>query len=246
MNETQSTRIFIGTSPNGYDREIENVYEYSLRKNCSTRLEIIWMRQSNKNFSIWNGWDSSLWYTPFSGFRWAIPEACDFKGRAIYTDVDMINFKDISLLQNVDLNGKPFAARQGRRFGGFETCVMVIDCEKAKNFLPSVKKMKADKNMHDKLRHKFCSSQKYIKPINPKWNCLDGEEYNLEDIYQLHFTNMATQPWKPQWYTGQTKKHPRKDVEEIFYTLKEEANKAGFFSKSIPNHEKVILEIIGR
>ena len=32
-------------------------------------------------------------------------------------------------------------------------------------FLPSVKKMKADKNMHDKLRHKFCSSQKYIKPI---------------------------------------------------------------------------------
>ena len=87
------TKIFVGTSPNNYDAEIEMIYEYSLRKHCKSNLEINWMRLSNKDQDFWSNWNTKKWFTPFSGFRWSIPQFCDFKGRVIYTDVDMINFK---------------------------------------------------------------------------------------------------------------------------------------------------------
>ena len=98
-----SIPIFIGTSPNGEDRDIERIYEYSLRKNSSQDLQIHWMKLSDDKSSIWGGWNTSKWFTPFSGLRWAIPHACNFQGKAIYTDVDMINQKDISDLYNIDM-----------------------------------------------------------------------------------------------------------------------------------------------
>jgi lipopolysaccharide biosynthesis glycosyltransferase len=129
MIMTEKVRIFIGTSANGEDADAEMTYEYSLRKNTDRELDIVWMRQTRDEKSVWGGWNTERWSTPFSGFRWAIPEVCGFEGRAIYTDVDMINFKDISLLLDTDLNGKPVAARRGSRFGGHEFCVMVFDCQ---------------------------------------------------------------------------------------------------------------------
>ena len=85
-------KLFIGTSANYEDRDAELVYEYSLRRNSSSSLEINWMRLSNQRGSFWSNWNTKGWHTPFSGFRWAVPYLCNFKGRAIYTDVDMINF----------------------------------------------------------------------------------------------------------------------------------------------------------
>ena len=76
-------RIFIGTSANNEDADSEMVLEYTLRKNSSLPLEITWMRQTHDQNSIWGGWETQRWSTPFSGFRWAIPEACGFTGRAI-------------------------------------------------------------------------------------------------------------------------------------------------------------------
>ena len=79
-------RMFIGSSSNGEDAPIEAVYDYSLNQNCSRDLDIVWMRQTEDVDSFWGGWNTPLWSTPFSGFRWAIPEYCNFEGRAIYTD----------------------------------------------------------------------------------------------------------------------------------------------------------------
>ena len=68
---------------------------------------------------------------PFSGFRWGIPEACNFEGKAIYTDVDMINMRDMAELVDLEvLKGKLCLARDGKRFGGKEFCVIVFDCAK--------------------------------------------------------------------------------------------------------------------
>ena len=111
-------RMFIGTSSCGEDNPIEAIYEYSLRKNCSQELDIVWMKQTNDPTSYWHGFTSHNWPTPFSGYRWAIAEYCNFEGRALYTDCDMINFKDIAELWNTDMQGKPLAARKGTRFGG--------------------------------------------------------------------------------------------------------------------------------
>ena len=91
-------KIFIGTSANYEDGDAELVYEYSLRKNSSSCLEINWMRLSNQEDSFCSNWNTKGWYTPFSAFRWAVPYLCNFEGRAIYTDVDMINFHDITEL----------------------------------------------------------------------------------------------------------------------------------------------------
>ena len=149
-----SLKIFIGSSSNHEDSPIECIYEYTLRKNSKKDLDIIWMRQSYDKDSYWFNWDTSEWFTPFSGFRWGIAEACQFKGKALYTDVDMKNFRDISHLFNYNLDGKPFGmvwdsqqdngkkgAKLGVPRGWWCDSVMLFDCEKAKPYMDSIKDM---------------------------------------------------------------------------------------------------------
>ena len=64
----------------------------------------------------------------------------------------------------------------------------------------------------------------------------------IEEIKQLHFTNMQTQPWKPTWYKGQTKEHPRSDILNLFNNLRAEALQNGYQLKDIPK-EKVEYKI---
>jgi lipopolysaccharide biosynthesis glycosyltransferase len=268
-----SLKIFIGSSSNNEDAAIESIYEYTLRKNSSIDLDITWMRQSNDFSSIWSGWNTAKWFTPFSGFRWAIPEICNFKGRALYTDVDMINFVDISKLFDIDLKDKPFGSRVVKlknipfpsfkiknlakfknpikisRFSGFQPCVMLIDCEKAKDFLDPVQFQKNDVNIHNSymqsfIKKPFFSESKIFTEIDPRWNCLDGENLPIEEIFQLHFTNMSTQPWEPEWFTGERKLHPREDIVTLFYELLEEASQHGFSPKKYLGPQ-IRYEIIG-
>jgi lipopolysaccharide biosynthesis glycosyltransferase len=227
-------KIFIGSSPNGEDREIERIYEYSLRKHCTEPLDIEWMKIDKDESNIWGGWNTSKWFTPFSGFRWAIPHFCNYEGKAIYTDVDMINFRDIKDLYYMDMNDKPFAAREGKRWG-YEFCVMVIDCAKAKEHIWDIEKLKNNEQSHSFHRKKFAESNDLIQPIDKRWNCLDGEDLQLSEIYQLHFTNMSTQPWKPTWYEGETQKHQRDDIIEIYSKLREECELEGIKLKEIPD-----------
>jgi hypothetical protein len=230
-----SLKIFIGSSSNGEDAPIEAIYEYTLRKNCSQDIEIIWMRQSDLDHSYWSGWNTSKWHTPFSGFRWGIAEACNFEGLALYSDVDMINFKDISDLFSVDMQDKAFAARLAQRFNGFQPCLMLIDCSKAKNIIAPKETLKVDQNMHSfymntLVKKPFFRKSKYFHEIDPRWNCLDGEDLLIEEMFQLHFTNMSTQPWKPNWYLGEQQDHPRKDIVNLYYELLEESAANGFKS----------------
>ena len=209
-------RIFIGSSANGEDADIEIAYENSIRENCSRDVDIVWMRQTNDSNSFWGGWQTPRWSTPFSGYRWAIPEYCKFQGRAIYTDCDMINYRDMADLIDTDLQDKPVAARRGSRFGGHEFCVMVFDCEAFEQHSLPVKRMKSIAESHHRMINKFSGKDNMVMSLNRKWNCLDGEDLNLKDVWQLHFTNMATQPWHPGWYTGEIQPHPRADVAQAF------------------------------
>ena len=236
-----TTKIFIGTSPNSYDLEIEMIYEYSLRKHSTTELDINWMKLSNDSNDFWGNWKTNKWFTPFSGFRWGIPEFCDFSGRVIYTDVDMINLRDISELVEIDMQGKPFAARKGSRWG-YELCVMVIDCERAKNYLWDIKKLKSNLDSHNFHRNMISESE-LVHEIDSRWNCLDGEDRHLDDIYQLHFTNMSTQPWRPYWYKGEKKIHPRKDLLSLYDQFKKEAQGSKKLLGSSESPEFINFEI---
>jgi len=241
----QPIRLFIGSSSNGEDWPIERVYEYTLRKNTSRQLEINWMRQTARNpESPFFGWNTKLWPTPFSGFRWAVPELCGFKGRAIYTDCDMINYRDIGELYDVDLKGKPIGARRGHRFGGHEFCVMVIDCEAIADYITPIYRQQQNDVQHQRLIQFFTGNDKLVQDIDPRWNCLDGEDYPLTDIWQLHYTNMASQPWRPSWYTGQPQEHVRPDIKEEFFRISGEippTNKTIVWQPLVDNYN-----IIGR
>lgn len=238
-------KIFIGTSANYEDGDAELVYEYSLRKNSSSCLEINWMRLSNQEDSFWSNWNTKGWYTPFSAFRWAVPYLCNFEGRAIYTDVDMINFHDITELYETKLDNSVFGCKKGDRFGLYEPCVMIIDCEKAGEIIWDIKKLQKKKNSHEKMKQLILSNNSFCKAVDPSWNCFDGEDLPLNKIKQLHFTNMSTQPWKPSWYRGETRPHPRKDIVELFWDLKQEALDSGIPLKKLDRSE-ILYNFIGK
>lgn len=248
----EPTRLFIGSSSNGEDAEIEAAYEYSLRRRTNHKLDIVWMRQTDDPTSFWHGFDTKRWSTPFSGFRWAIPEYCNFAGRAIYTDVDMINNRDIRDLWNTDLKGKPFAARRGTRFNGHEFCVMVIDCALARtgnrlvSGLLDVSRQKTLEDYHHRCIANYSGNNLAVEDLDPRWNCLDGEDRVLDEgVWQLHFTKMATQPWKPAWFTGVCEEHPRADVVLWYKQALQEAKDHGY-NPQIPDGPKFKYNIIGR
>ena len=243
---SDKVRIFIGTSANGEDVEAEMTYEYSLRKNTKHDVEITWMKQTRDESSLWGGWDTRNWSTPFSGFRWAIPEACEFKGRAIYTDCDMINFRDISNLLNVDMKGKPVAARKGSRFGGHEFCVMVFDCERFEHYSMPVSRMKKIRESHHRMINNFTGNDALVQELDRRWNCLDGEDFVPEDIWLLHYTKMASQPWQPKWFKGTPEKHARPEIAQLWYDMRDEASTAGYVSGNyIPDDPYGDYNIIG-
>ena len=237
-------KLFIGSSSNGEDSYIENIYEYSLRKNCSMDLEITWMRQNKEG--LWSHNNTQMWSTPFSGFRWFIPEICNFKGRAIYTDCDMINFKDMASLLETDMRNKPIAARKGQRFGGHEFCVMVFDCERIQDMLIPITRQKNIPEYHHRMIHKFSGNSELVEDLDPRWNCLDGEDRKIDDIWQLHWTKMSTQPWKPGWFTGVTEEHPRKDLVKLLEEMHINAEKAGYTANSKLYKDNIEYGIIGQ
>jgi len=243
---SEKIRMFIGTSSNGEDNPTEAVYEYSLRKNCSREIDIVWMRQTNDPSSYWYGWNTVNWPTPFSGYRWGIAEYCNFEGRALYTDCDMINFKDISELWDIDMEGKPLAARKGSRFGGHEFCVTLIDCAAFKKLdpIPAARQRTLDA-YHQRCIRSFSGNDNLVKEIDARWNCLDGENLQIEYIWHLHWTSMPTQPWRPGWFTGVPAEHPRADLVNLFENLLIEANDNGYNGLTA-EYPPIEYNIIGR
>lgn len=238
-------KMFIGTSANGEDSDAEMVYEDSLRTHCSVPLDITWMRQTNDKTDFWGGWDTSRWPTPFSGYRWAIPEYCNFRGRAIYTDVDMINFKDINELWNTDLQGNLCAARRGPRFGGHEFCVMLIDCEQMKGAIPPVSRMKHLPESHIRFINYFTGNDDLVTDLDPRWNCLDGDDRDLSDMWILHYTKMETQPWKPNWFKGALgKEHNRPELVKFWFDYRDRLRAEGRHPNVVNNN--VNYNIIGK
>jgi lipopolysaccharide biosynthesis glycosyltransferase len=236
-------RMFIGSSANGEDAIAEMTYEYTLRKNTKRDLEIIWMRQTNDESSFWYGFNDVRWSTPFSGFRWAIPEYCNFEGRAIYTDVDMLNFRDIGELFDLSIpEDKWMLARDGYRFGGKEFCVILFDCDKFKDKIQPMSYWKKTKSYHQEFINVF-QYRNLVGELDPSWNSHDGD---IEPFNILHYTRMATQPWKPKWYIGETQEHPRKDLVDLFWNLSEEAKANGYKIEDYNIDRNVKYNIIGK
>lgn len=169
------------------------------------------------------GWKTSEWATPFSAFRWAIPEVCDFKGKAIYLDVDMICLKDIKELWDTDLGNKPMLSKYYN--GRLELSVILFDCEKMRKYLPALEEIKKLSNASRDLRSKV---KRITGKLDTRWNVLDHESYEIDEMWILHYTVMASQPWKPKWFTGVPKEHDRPELKQLWFNLKDEAKAKGY------------------
>lgn len=239
-------RVFVGTSANTEDAESQAVLEYTLCKHASQPLEIVWMRLSKDPSSPFyssngHGWNSIKWATPFSGFRWALPELCGFKGKAIYMDSDMICMQDIAKLWEQEF--QPGKIILGKAQGGWRYCVSVWDCEAAKPWLPSLGAIQKNPDSHRNLCQLLASHPELVQPFQGNWNCLDGEKYkDLHDpeIGMIHYTDMSCQPHLKfatarlakeglrHWFDGKPRSHPRADLQALFEQLLQEAEANGY------------------
>jgi hypothetical protein len=206
-------KIFIGTS--GVDDEkASQVLSYTLTKHASEELDITYMSPDNMG-----QWNSNTWGTPFSGFRWAIPSICGFKGKAIYIDVDMVCFHDIADLWNTDMGDNAILIR--RVNAGNESSLMLIDCEKAAQYIPSLDELKTMPNINSTMHNKL----KHVGYYDPTWNVLDGENYDIGSMKVLHYTRRESQPWQPKWWKGRKEGHKRPELVKLWHDLYDESQK---------------------
>lgn len=235
-------RIWVGCSPNNEDLESQSVLEWSLRKHHPANdIEIVWMQLSHDPSSAWYsdplrglGWNSKGWATPFSAFRWAVPAACNYEGRSIYMDSDMIAMADIAELWNQEFRDGYPAISKGK---DYRFCVTLFDNARMRQYVPDVDALKASDSMYRTLRG--IPVQKFVG----NWNCLDGEKYSSitdPDIKMLHYTAIPTQlhlkyslpriakEGGRHWFTGKPQAHPRKDLQKLFDDLLVEAIANGY------------------
>lgn len=227
-------RVFIGCAPDGADAESQAVLEHSIRSRCTGEVDITWMIATRRNGSLWSGWDMSRWATPFSGFRWAVPVACGYRGRAIYMDSDLVVLGDLAELFELHLKpGQVAAARNPFRF-----CVTLWDCAAAKgHILPLVDLQRADG--HATQAKYFATHPGLVQNFGSTWNYLDTEDRGPFGKV-VHYTDLSTQPQlnhalarlardrKAHWYDGPRRPHPRPEIVELFEAEYAAARQAGF------------------
>lgn len=186
--------VFIGTGP-GMERMADVLERSILAHTDPSRVEVRHMEAWAS--PLWSNWHSQpdprqgqggrgYWVTPFSLFRYAIPEVCGFEGFVVYLDADMIVTGDILELYEYRERGWWVTAVNG-------DCVSVIDCAAMKGD-PSWPTIGRLKRLHKDQARKIASG--YFSPSIPaEWNSQD--RYVEGETKLLHFTGIATQPWRP-------------------------------------------------
>jgi len=97
-------RIFIGYDAR--EAECADVLAYSLRRHASIPLDIHYLKLSELDFQRPR---DPLQSTEFTYTRFLVPWLCDYKGKAVFMDCDMLCLGDIKELDDLDMD--PYAIR---------------------------------------------------------------------------------------------------------------------------------------
>jgi hypothetical protein len=233
-------KIFIGTEPRQWIAEA--VLRFSIERHASVATEIVSMDYTRGG--IWGGWDigrrrgarpkvraredgRAVWFTDFTNYRWAIPEASGFKGRAIYMDVDQLVIGDVRELWELPMAAPILSLTPG------ETSVMLFDCERMGQLQgwPTVAQMK-DLGWGLRQYIKLLDGMGAFAALPPEWNCLDGLGFSVTGSRLIHYTNMATQPWRPYPEQIHYRPHRDPDIEALWFYYASMARDAGRFPVS--------------
>lgn len=171
------------------------VLEYSIRKHASMTVEVVPMHLSGIEIPAPKE-PINRPRTPFSFQRFLIPQLCDFKGRAIYLDSDMLVFTDIRELWTHPFGdaeilsvSEPKGTRRKPQFS-----VMLLDCESLKwDIRRIVDDLDAGHLTYDELLYEMKAGGRIDACIDPAWNSL--ERYKEDETALVHYTDMTVQPW---------------------------------------------------
>jgi len=129
-------------------------------------------------------------------YRFAVPEACGYKGRAIYLDASMVALGDIQELYEREMEGKGALARKSDS-ESWDTSLMLLDCEALKQW--RVREWAALINaglvsFHGTLQgRRSALNHNDFAPLPERWN--DGDKCD-EETKIIHYARLPTQPWK--------------------------------------------------
>jgi len=189
-------RIFIGT---------EEIYDVP----CAVLKHSILRRATSSDISFRNidftdlkdldiGLEEQM-FTNFSFYRWAIPQLCDYKGKAIYLDSPLICLCDIQELWNYDL-GEHSYLRRHAGYNRFETSVMIMDCKKCRwDFAELVQIAKNDVKAYSDIMWSQPKSPVYEGGGElPHWYNLQpdrGEDTDPDKTKLILFSWTSIGPW---------------------------------------------------
>jgi hypothetical protein len=135
----------------------------------------------------------------FTLARFMPPELMTFEGRAIVIDPDVLALSDIGELLSLELKGNAIAAC--RRDMGWETSVMLLDCEKLSHWkIESFIARLKDQSL-DYLDLLWLREERHVLGLPDIWNSHDKI---VPDTKMLHMTRVDTQPWKTGLAVGAT------------------------------------------
>ncbi|MGH1357258.1 MAG: glycosyltransferase [Burkholderiaceae bacterium] len=197
------------------------VLEYSIKKHASMSVEVQLIDDTGlpepsaaENRSR----------TGFSFARFRIPQLCNYQGRGIYLDADMLVFTDIAELWTADMAGHSVLYSEqgaaGARVPQFS--VMVLDCETLQWDVNQILSgLDANEYDYQQLMQKLCIvPPDKLGPLLPEtWNSL--EKYEAGKTHLIHYTDMPTQPW-----VSHSNRHG-----QIWYDHAREAIDCGFLTR---------------
>jgi hypothetical protein len=168
-------------------------------------------------------WPKRGWGTPFSGFRFAVPEFMGFEGRAVYMDADMLVLGDVAELLERPMSAGITCCHFSR------TDVSVIDCAwfKDKSWWPRISEMKASGwRVFEYLR--LLQPRNAISATLPwEWNDCEGQIWTRSGKSRLiHYTSVPHQPYRPYEsvrYSDVWPYHPNLQVGELWWNSYQDA-----------------------
>ncbi len=212
-------RVFVGTD--AAQMAGVKVLEYSIKKYASLSVEVVPI--DDQKIPVPKD-PKQRSRTGFSFSRLHIPELCNYRGKAIYMDADMLVFKDIAELWNTSFDGahvlySELEGKDGKRIP--QNSVMLMDCSKLDwNVADIIQGFDEERwDYHDIMYHMcIVPPSKKRAGLPFEWNSL--EHYEAGKTRLIHYTDMPTQPW----VCGDNKNG------ELWYKVAREAVEDGFIS----------------
>ncbi len=217
-------RIFIGWDSRF--PEPADVLRYSLKKHASIPLDIQYLnlRELSEKHGFVREHDP-LASTEFTYTRFLVPYLCNYRGKAIFMDNDMLCLGDIKELDDLDMEGLALRVvkhdyqptNSVKMYGCPQTTyprknwssLMIMNCDKLRLWTKEVVATASGAYLH---RFQDIPDEQ-IGDIPPTWNTLDWMD---ESTRLIHYTNGG--PWFEQY-----KDHPHAD---IWYRYRDEMNAA--------------------